>query len=150
MTAALSHMRKLINIVSESTDLYQQAHAFGGVLIDGDKILLVQPTNFYGGYVWTFPKGRIDPGETPEETAIREVYEESGYHAEIIDVIPYLFSGTTSNTVYFRMKAVGTPEQPGWETQDTKWATKEEAYEMVAQNMETAGRKRDKLIIDMV
>ncbi len=29
-------------------------------------------------YVWTFAKGRPDPGETPEEAAIRETEEETG------------------------------------------------------------------------
>jgi 8-oxo-dGTP pyrophosphatase MutT (NUDIX family) len=28
--------------------------------------------------VWALPKGLIDPGETPEETALREVAEETG------------------------------------------------------------------------
>jgi len=28
--------------------------------------------------LWALPKGNIDPGETPAETAIREVYEETG------------------------------------------------------------------------
>lgn len=33
---------------------------------------------------WGFPKGHIEPGETKEETAIREVLEETGVHIEII------------------------------------------------------------------
>ncbi len=28
--------------------------------------------------LWALPKGNIDPGETPAETAVREVYEETG------------------------------------------------------------------------
>ncbi len=28
--------------------------------------------------LWALPKGNIDPGETPAETAMREVYEETG------------------------------------------------------------------------
>jgi 8-oxo-dGTP pyrophosphatase MutT (NUDIX family) len=30
--------------------------------------------------VWALPKGLIDPGEKPEETALREVAEETGAH----------------------------------------------------------------------
>ena len=30
--------------------------------------------------VWALPKGLIDPGEKPEETALREVVEETGAH----------------------------------------------------------------------
>lgn len=33
---------------------------------------------------WGFPKGHIEPGETKEETAIREVLEETGINIEII------------------------------------------------------------------
>ena len=32
---------------------------------------------------WGFPKGHIEPGETKEETAIREVLEETGVHIQI-------------------------------------------------------------------
>jgi 8-oxo-dGTP pyrophosphatase MutT (NUDIX family) len=33
--------------------------------------------------VWALPKGLIDPGETPAETAVREVAEETGLRAEL-------------------------------------------------------------------
>ena len=36
------------------------------------------------GYVWTFPKGRPDAGETPERAALREVKEETGYSTKVI------------------------------------------------------------------
>lgn len=31
-----------------------------------------------------FPKGTIEPGEAPKDTAVREVLEETGYHVKII------------------------------------------------------------------
>jgi len=33
--------------------------------------------------VWALPKGQIDPGERGPETAIREVFEETGVHARV-------------------------------------------------------------------
>jgi 8-oxo-dGTP pyrophosphatase MutT (NUDIX family) len=33
---------------------------------------------------WTLPKGKIDPDETPEECALREVREETGYKCELV------------------------------------------------------------------
>jgi phosphohistidine phosphatase len=33
---------------------------------------------------WGFPKGVIDPGETPEQTALKEAYEEAGLGGEIV------------------------------------------------------------------
>ena len=34
---------------------------------------------------WSLPKGKLDPGETDEETAQREVEEETGVRAELLD-----------------------------------------------------------------
>jgi 8-oxo-dGTP pyrophosphatase MutT (NUDIX family) len=34
--------------------------------------------------VWALPKGIIDPGERPEETALREVAEETGVEARLV------------------------------------------------------------------
>ncbi|MEW6398121.1 MAG: NUDIX domain-containing protein [Bacillota bacterium] len=36
----------------------------------------------------TLPKGRLEPGETAQEAAVREVREETGYHVEIVDARP--------------------------------------------------------------
>lgn len=49
-------------------------------LIDGDgRVLLAKRSEkgFLGG-LWEFPGGKLEPGETPEETVIRELREELG------------------------------------------------------------------------
>ena len=55
----------------------------GGVVIESGKTLLIMMRNLKGEYVWTFPKGHIEPGETPERAAVREVLEETGYECRI-------------------------------------------------------------------
>ena len=35
--------------------------------------------------IWSLPKGHVEPGEKFEETAVREVLEETGVEAEIIE-----------------------------------------------------------------
>jgi 8-oxo-dGTP pyrophosphatase MutT (NUDIX family) len=35
--------------------------------------------------VWALPKGNIDPGEKPEGTAVREVFEETGVHGHLVE-----------------------------------------------------------------
>ena len=58
--------------------LIDKADAFGGVLVCEDgKILLREPKSHYGGYVWTFPKGGAEAGESATEAALREVQEET-------------------------------------------------------------------------
>lgn len=42
---------------------------------------------------WTFPKGKLDAGETFEEAALREVFEETGMWCQVIQ-----FVGTTNYT----------------------------------------------------
>ncbi|OGS45002.1 MAG: hypothetical protein A2539_04340 [Elusimicrobia bacterium RIFOXYD2_FULL_34_15] len=56
----------------------------GGIIIESGKILLVKVKNLSGKIRWTFPKGHIEKGETVEQTAKREVLEETGYNCEII------------------------------------------------------------------
>jgi 8-oxo-dGTP pyrophosphatase MutT (NUDIX family) len=41
-------------------------------------------------YCLELPAGLCDSGEAPEVTAVRELKEETGYTAEIIDVSPSL------------------------------------------------------------
>jgi len=45
------------------------------MLVDGEKVLLIRHTYVPG---WQFPGGGVEPGETAEESAIREVIEETG------------------------------------------------------------------------
>ncbi len=33
--------------------------------------------------IWTLPKGNLEPGESPAETAAREAFEETGVHARL-------------------------------------------------------------------
>lgn len=52
--------------------------------------------NRAGRLEWCLPKGHIEQGETPEQAAVREVHEETGISADIIQalgVIDYWFTG---------------------------------------------------------
>ena len=67
----------------------------GGLVIHHGKILLLykQYKNIYDG--WVLPKGTVEPGEEYEETALREVKEETGVTAASVQYIgesQYTFS----------------------------------------------------------
>jgi 8-oxo-dGTP pyrophosphatase MutT (NUDIX family) len=54
--------------------------SFGGVVVRGGELLVITPA---GKRVTGLPKGGPDRGETPEETAVREVREETGITAAV-------------------------------------------------------------------
>jgi 8-oxo-dGTP pyrophosphatase MutT (NUDIX family) len=60
----------------------------GGVLVKTIRGRLVVAAIRPGGKpegVWALPKGNLDPGERPEETALREVLEETGVHGHLVE-----------------------------------------------------------------
>jgi 8-oxo-dGTP diphosphatase len=80
----------------------------------GGKILLIKRnTKPFVGY-WALPGGRMDPGETIEQTIVREVKEETGLDAVIVyKVGEYVEKGIKDNVEYeyyptcFVVKPVG-------------------------------------------
>ncbi len=61
-----------------------EAEAAGVVVCEPDgRIWLVAPSNGYGGYHATFPKGRIEKGVSRQANAIREAFEEAGLQVAI-------------------------------------------------------------------
>jgi 8-oxo-dGTP pyrophosphatase MutT (NUDIX family) len=47
----------------------------GGLLVRGKEVLLIA---LAGGERWQLPKGHVEPGESEEQAAVREVREETG------------------------------------------------------------------------
>lgn len=72
-----------------------EATSCGGVVIFRGKILLLYKSfkNKYDS--WVLPKGTVEEGEEFQETALREVYEETGVKASLIKYVgksQYTFS----------------------------------------------------------
>lgn len=106
-----------------------EQHSAGGLLVrkkgNRAQVCLVSKK---GGRVWAFPKGRVNPGEVLEETAVREVLEETGHKASVLDkldVIEYYFFLKENNTFYhktvtfFLMKLEEEDVQPRDEEADS-------------------------------
>jgi 8-oxo-dGTP pyrophosphatase MutT (NUDIX family) len=87
------------------------------------------------GRTWTLPKGTPDPGETTQETAIREVVEETGLQVRItgpLDSIDYYFvqSGRRIHKTvhYFLMEPTGGDlERHDHEFDEVRWIRFDEA-----------------------
>jgi 8-oxo-dGTP diphosphatase len=59
----------------------------GGVVVRGDEVVVIVPVKRAadGRRVLGLPKGHLDGDETPEQAAQREVAEETGIQAELVD-----------------------------------------------------------------
>lgn len=92
--------------------------ASGSVILEPDgRVWLVAPSNGFGGYQATFPKGRVEHGLNRRATAIKEAFEESGLHVRLTG---FLIDSdrTTTYTRYYRAERLGgNPADMGWESQ---------------------------------
>lgn len=65
----------------------EQELSAGGVVVRGDETIVIVPTrrDAQGNRVLALPKGHVDPGETAAQAAQREVREEAGVEAELVE-----------------------------------------------------------------
>lgn len=88
--------------------------------------------NRAGRLEWCLPKGHIEAGESPEQAAVREVAEETGISADIIQplgVIDYWFTGDDRRihkvVHHFLLEATGgeisTENDPDHEAELAAW-----------------------------
>jgi ADP-ribose pyrophosphatase YjhB (NUDIX family) len=94
-------------------------HLSAGVVIEEEdgRVWTISPSNGFGGYQATFPKGTLEDGINPQASAIKEAFEESGLQVEIIGYLADV-ERSTSVTRYYRARRVGgDPTDMGWESQ---------------------------------
>jgi 8-oxo-dGTP diphosphatase len=130
----------------------------GGVVFKKEgqryKICLIAKKN---KRVWALPKGRLNPGENPEETARREISEETGHLTEVrekIDEISYYFYWKDANvfyhkTVYFYLMPVIQENYclRDKEADEVVWLTLGEAYKKLTYiNEKEILRKAQKIL----
>jgi 8-oxo-dGTP diphosphatase len=123
--------------------------SYGGVIFNEEgQILLRRPTGDFGGTVWTFAKGTQEDGDSAQETALKEVEQETGYKCRILGTIPGSFAGTHSHTEYFLMSPNGEPgAYDPKETQAIVWVTPEQAPTYIAKTKSPTARERDLTVL---
>lgn len=114
----------------------------GGVVVDdAGRTVVIIPTRraASGAKVTALPKGHIDPGEDAETAALREVREEAGIEAEIIEKLGdvrywYQRSGRSipKQVSFFMMRYVGgSPDDHDDEVEIARWVPLEEAERLL-------------------
>jgi 8-oxo-dGTP pyrophosphatase MutT (NUDIX family) len=125
----------------------------GGVVVDdrpdGTRwVLLIVHRSMSGHPRWTLPKGGVEPGETIEQAALREVREETGHGATIVqplDSIAYSFVWHPDRVRYhkrvhyFMMRWDGLPPgEPDDEAEHVEWVPYQAALLRLAHRNERA------------
>jgi len=107
--------------------------AAGGVVVrsgaDGPEVLVVHRPRYDD---WSFPKGKQDPGETDEETALREVAEETGLSCRLgpyLTAVRYRDNKLRDKIVHYWRMEVETsgPFSPDDEVDRLRWCSPAEA-----------------------
>ncbi len=107
-----------------------------GVIVEepDGRVWLIEPTNHFGGYEHTFPKGGIEAGLSPQANAIKETWEESGLKVEITGYVGD-FERTTSVARYYTARRTGgTPKDHGEESQSVKLVPRGELADFATHN----------------
>ena len=93
---------------------------------------------------WQLPKGIIDPGESPEITAVREVREEAGIETDLlslIETIEYWYRSTKDGKpvmfhkfvhFYLLSYSSGDVSYHDHEVAEARWVSFEEAVKVLA------------------
>ncbi|MDE1569217.1 (deoxy)nucleoside triphosphate pyrophosphohydrolase [Aquabacter sediminis] len=104
-------------------------------LVDADNRVLVaqRPEGKALAGLWEFPGGKMEPGERPEETLIRELDEELGIQVKEACLAPLTFASHAYETFHLLM--------PLWICR--RWEGRVEAREHTTLKWVRAGKLRD-------
>jgi 8-oxo-dGTP diphosphatase len=116
--------------------------AAGGVIVRDGSVLLVHRPRHDD---WSFPKGKLEPGETWEQAALREVEEETALVCSLGEEVGrthYVVEEQAKEVRYFRMTSDGEARAKN-EIDDVRWLSFDEARRLLTY-------ERDRRLLDHV
>jgi 8-oxo-dGTP diphosphatase len=110
----------------------EQIRAAGGLVLRDGLVAVVHRPKYDD---WSLPKGKLDPGETFEDAAIREVEEETGLRCRLVRELPtveYEVRGRPKVVRYWAMELVDEgPFVPNDEVDAVRWVEPAEALALL-------------------
>jgi 8-oxo-dGTP diphosphatase len=112
----------------------EEVRAAGGLVVQDGTVAVVHRPKYDD---WSLPKGKLDPGESWEQAAVREVEEETGVRARIVaELAPSHYhdrKGRPKTVRWYRMEVehAGT-FAPGTEVDELRWLPPAEASALVS------------------
>jgi 8-oxo-dGTP diphosphatase len=103
------------------------ANAASVALLRDGRVLLIQRAFEPLAGLWTLPGGRAEPGERPEETAIREIREELGLLISDLWPVTEIVVGHVWRLAVFATDVLAGELTPSKEIADWRWVTAETA-----------------------
>lgn len=115
---------------------------------DGIQVVLISHYNQKGKLIWCLPKGSVEKGESLQQTAVREVREETGIFGRILEKIgqiQYWFYSKEEETKIFKTVhfylleyLTGNEKDHDSEVDEARWVALQEALGMLTHSSERA------------
>ena len=111
----------------------KRVEAAGGIVERDGRIAVVHRPRYDD---WSLPKGKLDPGESFEQAALREIEEETGLTCELEDELePARYRdhrGREKVVRYWRMRVLDGEFAPNDEVDELRWLTPRKAVALLS------------------